>query len=99
MAGDTPGRPPVGRLLDVLRVRRNAAVGFAVGAVLGATFYAVRVLELLGPAPDEGSALLFLGLAFVLAVSAGGLLTTALTAVTAARVARDPDAATGGEEN
>lgn len=91
MASDTPGRPPVGRLLDVLRVRRNLAVGAAAGAVIAAGLYAIRFLELLGTAPDRGSPLLFLGLAVVLAVSAAGLVATLLTLATAVRVARDFD--------
>lgn len=70
-------------------MRRNVVAGLAVGALLGATVYVVRVFELLGPAPDRGSPVLFLGLALVLAVSAGGLVATALTALTAVRVARE----------
>ena len=89
MSADAPGRPPVGRLLDVLRVRRNVAVGVAVGVALAALLYAVRVLELLGPAPDQGSPVLFLALALVLALSAGSLVATALTVLTAVRVARE----------
>lgn len=93
MPRDTPDRPPVGRLVEVLRVRRNVTVGLVVGALVAALLYAVRVFELLGPAPDRGSPVLFLALALVLAASAAGLVAAALTAVTAARVARDPDAA------
>lgn len=91
MASDAPGRPPVGRLLTVLRVRRNVAVGAAAGAILAAGLYAVRLLELLGPAPDRGSPLFFLGLALVLAVSTAGLVAAFLTVATAVRVARDVD--------
>lgn len=91
MTTDPPRRPPVGRLLDVLAVRRNVAVGVAVGAVLAAGLYAFRFLELFGPPPDRGSPLLFLGLAVVLAVSAAGLVATLLTVATAVRVARDVD--------
>jgi fucose permease len=83
-----PDRPPVGRLLAVLRVRRNVLVGLAVGAALAAGLYAVRVLEFLGPAPERGSPLLFAGLALVLALSAGALVATLLTLVTAVLVAR-----------
>lgn len=89
MSNDAPGRPPIGRLLDVLRVRRNVILGAAAGAALAAVLYAVRVLELFGPAPEQGSPLLFLGLAAVLAVSAGGLVALVLTVATAVRVARD----------
>lgn len=88
MSTDRPDRPPVGRLLDELRVRRNVAVGLAAGVLLGAGLFAVRVLELLGPAPGGGSPLLFLALALVFATSAGTLVATALTAARAVRVAR-----------
>lgn len=88
MAADDPGRPPVARLLAVLRVRRNVAVGLAAGVALALVLYVVRVLELLGPAPDQGSPLLFLGLAAVLAVSAGALVAVALTLATMVRVVR-----------
>lgn len=91
MASDAPGRPPVGRLLDALRVRRNVAVGVVAGAALAASLYAVRFLELLGPAPDRGSPLFFLGLALVLAVSVAGLVAILLTLAMAVRVARDVD--------
>lgn len=89
MSSDVPGRPPVGRLLDVLQVRRNVAVGFAVGGGVAVAIYAVRVLELLGPAPTRGSPALFLALALVFALSAGALVATALTLATAVRVARE----------
>lgn len=90
MSEDVPRQPPTGRLLAALRVRRNVAVGLFVGAALAATLYAVRVLELLGPAPDRGSPLLFLSLAVVLALSAGALVALALTLARAVRLARAP---------
>lgn len=86
---DEPEHP----LLAVLRalgVRRNAAVGLVVGALLAVAMYAYRVLELGGPTPATGgSPLLFLLLAFVLAVSSAALVTVALTLGTAIRRARD----------
>lgn len=88
MTDDAPARPPVGGLLAALSVRRNLLVGAAAGTVLAAGLYAVRVLELLGPAPDRGSPLLFAALALVLALSAGGLVATALTLLEVVRVAR-----------
>lgn len=91
MTSDAPGRPPVDRLLEVLRVRRNVAVGVATGAALSAVLYATRLIEPFGPAPDRGSPLLFLGLAVVLAVSVAGLVATLLTIVTAVRVVKDGD--------
>lgn len=83
----------MGRLIAVLRVRRNVLVGLVSGVLLAGGLWAVRVLELLGPAPDRASPVLFAGLAVVLALSAGGLVATALTLARAVRVARDPDAA------
>lgn len=88
MSTDPPDRPPAGGLVATLRVRRNVLAGLTAGVALGIAVYLVRVLELLGPAPDRGSALLYLGLAIVLAVSASGLVATALTIATAVRVAR-----------
>lgn len=88
MSTDPPDGPELGRLIATLRVRRNVLVGLATGTALALALYAVRVHELLGPAPDRGSAVLFLGLAVVLALSAGGLVATLLTVVTAVRVAR-----------
>jgi hypothetical protein len=82
----------------VLAVRRNLLVGLGTGVAIGVGLWAVRVLELLGPAPDRGSPLLFAGLAVVLAVSAGGLVATALTLARAVRVARDPELGDGSEE-
>ena len=85
-------------LVDVLDVRRNAAIGFGSGVVLAVVAYAFRVGELAGPSADtRGSPGLFLLLAFVLATSVGLLVTAALTVRTAVRLARrsdaDPDSA------
>jgi len=86
VSSDPPERPPGRQLLAALPVRRNVAVGAAVGVGLGGSLYAVRVLEVLGPAPDRGSPLLFLALAFVLASATAGLVFSVLTAVSAYRV-------------
>jgi hypothetical protein len=88
-------------LIDALDVARNAKVGFAVGIGLAVLMYAYRVAELGGPtspavngtagnvtATPESPAL-FLMLAFVLATSAGALVTALLTVVAAVRLARD----------
>lgn len=86
MSSEPPERPPGRRLLAALPIRRNVAVGAVVGVALGGTLYAVRVFEVLGPAPDRGSPLLFLALAFVLASATAGLVFALLTAVSAYRV-------------
>ncbi|ESP89279.1 DUF7536 family protein [Candidatus Halobonum tyrrellensis] len=96
MSRDTqrPDRPPGGGLLSALSVRRNAAVGLAVGLSLAVGVYAVRVFELLGPFvgsreyPVFGAEGYFLLLAFVLATSTALLVATLLTVVSAVRLAR-----------
>lgn len=76
-------------LLELLDVRRNAAVGFGSGVALAGLAYAVRVGEVAGPVADtRGSPGLFLLLAAVLAVTVGLVVTAALTVRTAIRVAR-----------
>lgn len=76
-------------LLAALDIERNAKIGFTVGLLLGAGAYVYRIGELLGPVRDtRGTPVLFLVLAFVLAISAGALLTMLLTARSAVRLAR-----------
>lgn len=76
-------------LLEVLDVRRNAAIGFGAGVAVAVLAYAFRVGELAGPTADtRGSPALFLVLAFVLAVTVGLVATAALTVRSALRVAR-----------
>ncbi len=90
--GETvPERPGgFGGLLVELGVERNAKRGVAVGVVLAALVYAVRFLELLGPAPEDAAGPgLFLALAFVLAVGTALLTTVALTLVSAYRQTRE----------
>lgn len=91
MSGE-PERPPTAALIDALSVVRNAKIGFAVGALVAVVAYAYRVFELGGPVQaTRGSPLLFLMLAFVLAASAGALVTVALTLRSAIRLAREMD--------
>ena len=96
--GDDTSGPA--RLIEALGVVRNAKIGFGVGVALAVLVYAYRVAELGGPvatppanatnaAATPGSPGLFLMLAFVLAVSAGALLTALLTVGAAIRLARD----------
>nr|WP_305794425.1 hypothetical protein [Halomarina rubra] len=72
-----------------MNVPRNARIGVSVGVVVAALVYAVRVFELLGPAPEAGGPWYFLMLAFVLATGLALLVTVALTVVTAVRRARE----------
>lgn len=81
------GRSGAG-LLAVLPVRRNLAAGLAVGLAVAALAYAVRMLELFGPAPARGSPTLFFGLALVLATTVATLVAVVLSAVGAYRLAR-----------
>jgi hypothetical protein len=87
-------------LIEALGVARNAKVGFAVGIGLAVLMYVYRVAELGGPTTPAvngtgsvtttpESPVLFLMLAFVLATSAGALVTALLTVVAAVRLARD----------
>lgn len=76
--------------LEALDVTRHAKIGFTVGVVFSALVYAYRVGEVLGPVQDQrGSPLLFVLLAFVLAMGVGVLVTVILTVRSAVRLARD----------
>ncbi|MFB6168859.1 MAG: hypothetical protein ABEJ43_08435 [Haloferacaceae archaeon] len=96
-----PERPGVGPLVERLRVRRNALVGAAVGVLVAALLYAVRVGELLGPFsgtqsfPVVGPEGWFLLLAFVLASSTAVVVATLLTLVTGYAVVREATRETG----
>jgi len=77
-------------VIDALDVVRHAKVGFAVGFLVAIAAYLYRMLGLLGPVQDpRGSPLLFLLLAFVLAVSFGLLVTMVLVARSAIGLARE----------
>lgn len=77
----------VGSMAEALSVRRNAAIGVAVGLLLAAGAYVVRVLEVFGPFggtrqfPVLGETGWFLLLAFVLASSTALLVTSLLTVI------------------
>jgi hypothetical protein len=97
VADDSPGPA---RLIEALGVARNAKIGFGVGVGLAVLMYAYRVAELGGPVNPATNAtanatatpespVLFLMLAFVLATSAGALVTALLTVGSAIRLARD----------
>lgn len=94
MSDDVPERPPSGGLVQALNVPRNATVGVAVGVLLAATVYLVRVFELVGPVlgtreyPVLGPEGWFLFLAFVLATTSAMLVTALLTLVSAYQLAR-----------
>lgn len=87
----------VGSMAEALSVRRNAAVGAAVGLLLAATAYIFRVLELAGPFagtrqfPLLGETGWFLALAFVLASSTALLVTTLLTVVSLVRLLKNAE--------
>lgn len=95
MNGDRPDRPPLVALLETLDVRRNATVGFGTGLLVGSAAYLFRVLELWGPVaggqeyPLFGADGWFLALAFVLAVTFGGLVTAALLVRAAVRETKE----------
>lgn len=85
MPADQPARPPTARFLAALRVKRNAAIGFAIGFVLAIALYVFFVAI---PGGTRENPALYLPLAFVVAVTVGGLSTLLLTIVTAIRLSR-----------
>lgn len=97
MSQDPPDRPPAVTFAHALGVRRNVAVGVAVGVALAALAYLFRVLELAGPFggtrefPVLGETGWFLLLAFVLASSTALLVATLLSVVSLVRLARSAD--------
>ncbi len=96
-AESRPDRPPIAGLIETLSVKRNAAVGAVVGVALAVAVYAVRALELLGPAggtreyPVLGPDGYFLLLAFVLASATTLFVASVLTVVSAVRTLRAAD--------
>ncbi|WP_420828707.1 DUF7536 family protein [Halomicrobium salinisoli] len=82
-------QPESGRaaLVRALGVRRNAAWGFALAVAVTAAVFAFFVLI---PGTQRPTAY-YWALAFVLAISLGGLLTAAFTLVSAVRLAREDD--------
>lgn len=89
---DQPERPPAANFVAALRVRRNVLLGgisgFALAAAVYAYFVAIPVLVPAIPARDR-SPLLYLLLAFVVAVTAAMLVAAALTVVSAVRRVRE----------
>lgn len=86
MSDDRPERPPTAQFLAALEVPRNAKWGLAAGTAFAAVLYLFFVV--LAPATAE-SPVLYLGLAFVVAVSTAGIVTLALTLRMAIRLTRD----------
>lgn len=86
MSDGVPDRPPRARLVEALEVRRNAKRGFAVGVLFAVAVYVFFVAV---PGTHTWSPLLYVALAFVVAVSTGLLVTAVLTALTARRLARE----------
>jgi hypothetical protein len=84
VSDDAPERPGVARLVASLNVRRNAAAGFGIGAVLAAALVVGAVTGQPGPYP----AAYYVALGFVLAVGTGLLLTVAFTVGSAVRLSR-----------
>jgi hypothetical protein len=82
---DPPERPGTARFAAALGVRRNAAVGFALGVAVAAFFTYGAIT---GPA-DAYSDAAYVALGFVLAVGVGLLATLLLTAGSAVRLARE----------
>jgi hypothetical protein len=75
------------RFVEALRVKRNAARGFAFGIAATVAVYAFFII--LPGGFELGRDLYFLGLAAVMAVGLGGLATAVLVALRARRLARE----------
>jgi hypothetical protein len=71
-------------MVEALRVPRNAALGFGLALAATAAVFALFVLP-----GTERPVYLYVGLAFVLAVSLGMLVTALLTIASAVRLARE----------
>lgn len=84
MAPDQPAEPTESPPEGGFQVRRNAARGFALGAVVAVAVFVVFVLL----SGVRGSTGLYLGLAVVLGVSVGLFATIVLVARRAARLVR-----------
>ena len=85
---DRPDRPGTAAFLAALRVRRNAKVSFALGAVLALALFALVVRR---AQATQYPVYFYAALAFVLAVGVGLLLTAVLTVGVAVRRAREMD--------
>ncbi|WP_207586657.1 DUF7536 family protein [Halomontanus rarus] len=81
----TPERPPTVRFLAALEVKRNAAIGLVSGVVLAVVVFAVFVF----PGPTRAEPIYYVGLAFVVAVTAGGLIAVSLTIRSAIKLSRE----------
>lgn len=86
MSENVPERPPKGDILRTLAVRKNAARGFAVGALFAVALLVVFVLP-----GSTFSPVYFVGLAFVVAMTSGAIVTAFLVAITAYGAARRLD--------
>jgi len=75
-----------GRLLEALDARRNAVVGFAVGALVTAAVFMFFVVL---PGATARSPVYYAALAFVLAMALGGLATALLLVYRAYRLSRE----------
>lgn len=86
MADDTQARPGTAAFAAALDVRRNALAGFGLGGLFAGGVFVLFV----GLPGSRRSPLLFVGLAAVLAVGTGLLLTVVFTLASAYRLARQP---------
>jgi len=80
-----------GRLLEALKLRRNARRGFGLALVATLVVYAVFVAEpvLRGEALARGAWSWYLGLGLSMFLGLGALVTTALVAMQARRLVRE----------
>ncbi|WP_247005364.1 DUF7536 family protein [Halorientalis litorea] len=85
MASDSDDTSGPAALMAALNVQRNARVGFVAGLVVTVAIFVFFVVV---PGVRR-SPLYYVGLAFVLAVGLGGLLTMGLTMVSAYRLSKE----------
>jgi hypothetical protein len=88
VSDDYPERPPTAQFLAALEVTRNAKIGLASGVLFSTVLFLFFVVL---PSDTSESPALYLGLAFVVAVTSAGTVALALTVRSAVRLARDLD--------
>ena len=81
-----PERPPTAQFLAALKVKRNLSIGLACGTLLAVFLFVTRVfLVPTTRAPTE----YYLALAFVVAVTVGGMVAVILTIYSAVSLSRE----------
>lgn len=85
---DTPEKPSLAALLIELGIKRNAAIGLALGILIALAAYIYRIVLVDATPGVESSPVLFGALAVTLAVSVAGFVVLVLTIVATIRRVR-----------